>query len=171
MTETDVKVESTSLPEEKKDQKPRSEEQKELKPRSPKGGRRQDKDKDGLDEAHLEREFKNFAIKMRKQFGEDALAYQISNYPEGLEFSVRVAKKSGGEGARFTRSFAANNAGKKQTEKRERKELTEEQKAKRAKKQTEKRERKELTEEQKLENGGKEEEHFEKKRQERLENG
>ena len=33
-------------------------------------------------------------------------------YSQGLEFSVRVAKKSGGEGARFTRSFAANNAGK-----------------------------------------------------------
>ena len=31
---------------------------------------------------------------------------------QGLEFSVRVAKKSGGEGARFTRSFASNPAGK-----------------------------------------------------------
>ena len=33
-------------------------------------------------------------------------------FVQGLEFSVRVAKKSGGEGARFTRSFAANSAGK-----------------------------------------------------------
>jgi hypothetical protein len=76
------------------------------------------------------------------------LAYQVSNYPEGLEFSVRVAKKSGGEGSRFTRSFG----GKKQIEKRERRELTEEQKVKKAEKQAKRRE------------------YFEKKRQERLEN-
>merc|ERR1711860_212068 len=115
------------------------------------GGRKGDRE--GLDEGAIEREFKNFAIKLRKQFGEDCLAYQVSNYPEGLEFSVRVAKKSGGEGARFTKSFASNPAGKKQTEKKERKELTEEQKAKKAEKQAKRRE------------------YFEKKRQERLENG
>ena len=146
MTETEVQVESTSiLPEEKKDQEPRSEEQKEQKPRPPRGGRRQE---DGMNEGNLEREFKNFALKLRKQFGEDALAYQISYHPGGLEFSVRVAKKSGGGGARFTRSFAANFSGNKQTEK----ELTEEQKARRAEKQAKRRE------------------YFEKKKQERLEN-
>ena len=150
MTETEVQVESTSiLPEEKKDQEPRSEEQKEQKPRSPRGGRRQGDKEDGMNEGNLEREFKNFALKLRKQFGEDGLAYQISHHPGGLEFSVRVAKKSGGGGARFTRSFAANFSGNKRTEK---KELTEEQKARRAEKQAKRRE------------------YFEKKKQERLEN-
>ena len=149
MTETEVQVESTSiLPEEKKDQEPRSEEQKEQKPRPPRGGKRQE---DGMNEGNLEREFKNFALKLRKQFVEDAMAYQISYHPGGLEFSVRVAKKSGGGGggARFTRSFAANFSGNKQTEK---KDLTEEQKARRAEKLAKRRE------------------YFEKKKQERLEN-
>ena len=142
MTETEVKVDATTLPVEKK-------EIPEKKPRSPRerGGR--GRDKEGLDEGALEREFKNFAIKLRKQFGEDYLAYQVSNYPEGLELSVRVAKKSGGEGARFIKSFG----GQKQIGKKEKKELTEEQKAKRAEKQAKRRE------------------YIEKKRQERLENG
>ena len=142
MTETEIKVDATTLPVEKK-------EMPEKKPRSPRerGGRKPDRE--GLDEGALEREFKNFAIKLRKQFGEECLAYQVSNYPEGLEFSVRVAKKSGGEGARFTKSFG----GQKQIGKREKKELTEEQKAKRAEKQAKRRE------------------YIEKKRQERLENG
>ena len=44
--------------------------------------------------------------------------YNIQNinnkiiFVQGLEFSVRVAKKAGGEGARFTRSFTSNTAGK-----------------------------------------------------------
>ena len=72
MTETEVKVDAATLPVEKKE-----------KPRSPRGGRRGDREpREGLDEAALEREFKNFAIKLRKQFGEDCLAYQVSNYPE-----------------------------------------------------------------------------------------
>ena len=78
----------------------------EQKPKSPKRGRRGDRE--GLDEAAVEREFKNFAIKLRKQFGEDLVAYQVSNYHEGLEFSVRVAKSLGREGARFTRSCDYN---------------------------------------------------------------
>ena len=147
MIETEVKVESTStLPEEKKDKELRCVEQKEQKPRSPRGSRRQGAKEDGLDERNLEKEFKTFALTLRKQFGEDTLAYQISNYPEGLEFSVRVAKKSGGEGARFTkRPFAANFSGNKRTEK------------------------KELTEEQKAKKQAKRREYFEKKKQERLE--
>ena len=73
MTETEIKVNASTLPVEKKE-KP------DPKQRSPRGGRAGDKE--GLDEAALEREFKNFAIKLRKQFGEDCLAYQVSNYPE-----------------------------------------------------------------------------------------
>ena len=73
MTETEVKVDAATLPVEKKE-KP------DQKPRPPRGGRKGDRE--GLDEAALEREFKNFAIKLRKQFGEDCLAYQVSNYPE-----------------------------------------------------------------------------------------
>ena len=136
-TETDVKVDISTLPVVKE------------KPKSPRGGRRGERE--GLDEAALEREFKNFAIKLRKQFGEDVVAYQVSNYPEGLEFSVRVAKNFGRQGAMVTRSFDSK------TEKKEivkkKKEMTDEQKAKRAEKQARRRE------------------YFEKKRQERLENG
>ena len=122
----------------------------EQKPKSPKGGRRGDRE--GLNEAALEREFKNFAIKARKQFGEDVVAYQVSNYPEGLEFSVRVAKNFGREGARFTRTFYSNPNTEKKEIVKKKKELTDEQKAKRAEKQARRRE------------------YLEKKRQERLEN-
>ena len=135
ITETDVKVDVSTLPVVKE------------KPKSPRGGRRGDRK--GLDEAALEREFRNFAIKLRKQFGEDVVAYQVSNYPEGLEFSVRVAKNFGREGARFIRSFDSK-TGKKEIAKK--KEMTDEQKAKRAEKQA------------------KRKEYFEKKRLERLEN-
>ena len=138
--ETDVNVEAATLPVVK--------EKAEQKPKSPRGGRRGDRE--GLDEAALEKEFRNFAIKLRKQFGEDVVAYQVSNYPEGLEFSVRVAKNLGRQGAMFTRSFDSK------TEKKEivkkKKEMTDEQKAKRAEKQARRRE------------------YIEKKRQERLEN-
>merc|ERR1739841_46324 len=134
---TDVQVDISTLPVLKE------------KPKSQRGGRRGDGK--GLDEFQLERDFRNFAIKLRKQFGEDVVAYQVSNYPEGLEFSVRVAKNFGREGARFTRSFDSNL----KTEKKEiakKKELTDEQKAKRAEKQARRRE------------------YLEKKRLERLEN-
>ena len=80
MTETEVKVDTSSLPVEKKE---KSDQKSDQKTRSPRGGRRGDKE--GLDEAALEREFKNFAIKLRKQYGEDCLAYQVSNYPEVSE--------------------------------------------------------------------------------------
>ena len=66
---------------------------------------------------------------------------------------MRVAKKSGGEGARFIKSFG----GQKQTGKREKKELTEEQKAKRAEKQAKRREYIEKKRQERLENGAKEE--------------
>ena len=82
MTETEVKVDAATLPVEKKE-----------KPRSPRGGRKGDRE--GLDEAALEREFKNFAIKLRKQFGEDCLAYQVSNYPEVSEIPENTKIKSG----------------------------------------------------------------------------
>ena len=135
ITETDVKVDVSTLPFVKE------------KPKSPRGGLRGDGK--GLDEAALEREFRNFAIKLRKQFGEDVVAYQVSNYPEGLEFSVRVSKNLGREGARFIRSFDSK-TGKKEIAKK--KEMTDEQKAKKAEKQAKRRE------------------YFEKKRLERLEN-
>ena len=140
-TDVNVEVDASTLPVIVK-------EKVEQKPKSPKRGRRGDRE--GLDEAALEREFRNFAIKLRKQFGEDVVAYQVSNYPEGLEFSVRVARNLGRQGAMFTRSFDSK------TEKKEivkkKKEMTDEQKAKRAEKQARRRE------------------YLEKKRQERLEN-
>ena len=66
-----------------------------------------DKERGVLDDkkkvlVEAEKKFKHFAIKLRRQLGEDALSYHVSNYPEGLEFSICVAKKSGGEGARLT---------------------------------------------------------------------
>ena len=137
-SETDVKVDTSTLPVVKEKQK------------SPRGGRRGDRE--GLDEAALEREFRNFAIKLRKQFGEDVVAYQVSNYPEGLEFSVRVAKNFGRESARFTRSFDSNLKTEKKEIAKKKKEMTDEQKAKRAEKQAKRRE------------------YLEKKRLERLEN-
>jgi len=88
-------------------------------------------DKEKLDEAALEREFKTFIAKLKKQFG-DNLAYQVSNYPEGLELSVRVGKKSGA--SRFTSSFSQSGPVNKQKDKKERRELTEEEKQKRAEK-------------------------------------
>ena len=132
--ETDVNVDAATLPLVK-----------EQKPKSPRGARRGDRE--GLDEAALEREFKNFSFKLRKQLGEDSVAYQVSNYPEGLEFSVRVAKNLGREGARFTRTFDKTVEIVKK-----KKEMTDKQKAKRAEKQARRRE------------------YLEKKRQERLEN-
>ena len=132
-TEIDVQVDISTLPVVKEN------------PKSPRGGRRGDRE--GLDEAVLEREFKNFAIKLRKQFGEDVVAYQVSNYPEELEFSVRVAKSLGREdaSARFTRTFDSNPKTEKKEIVKKKREMTDKQRAKRR-------------------------EYFEKKRQERLEN-
>ena len=73
----------------------------------------------------VKREFIKFATELRKQYGEDTLTFQISNHPVGLEFSLRVDKK---------------------------KELTVEQKAKRAKKEAKRREYVEKKRQEKLEN-------------------
>merc|ERR1712098_996285 len=43
---------------------------------------------------------------LKKKFGGNQLAYRMTNYPEGLEFSFRIAKKSGIEGDKFTSSFS-----------------------------------------------------------------
>ena len=61
-----------------------------------------------LDEVEIE--FQNFAIKLREQFGENSMTFQTTHHKENLEFSFQVVKKK------------------------ERKELTEEQKAKKAEK-------------------------------------
>ena len=58
------------------------------KPKSTEGG-----GKSKFDEAALENEFQAFVGKLKKQYGPNKLAYQISNHPEGVELSVRVAKK------------------------------------------------------------------------------
>ena len=73
------------------------------------------------------REFIKFVTELRKQYGEDVVTFQISNHPVGLEFSLRVDKK-------------------------EIKELAEEQKAKRAEKQAKRREYVEKKRQEKLEN-------------------
>ena len=98
MTDTEVqtKTEAPALPTDK---------EKEEKPRFPQGGRRRNKS------GEAKREFANFANKLNKQYGEDALTIKVIERPEGLEFSLQVNKKK------------------------ERKELTEKQKAKKAEKQ------------------------------------
>merc|ERR1712048_1535166 len=95
------------------------------KPKSPKGGGGKDK----FDEAALEKEFQAFVGKLKRQYGPNSLAYQISNHPEGVEFSVRVAKKAGPDGSNFTATFSKKGSSKKPRDK----ELTEEQKKKSAK--------------------------------------
>ena len=79
----------------------------EQKPRSTREGRTLRKHIN-LDEVEIE--FQNFAIKLRERFGENSLTSQITHHQENLEFSFQVVNK------------------------RERKELTEEQKAKKAEK-------------------------------------
>ena len=81
----------------------------------------------------VKREFIKFATELRKQYGEDTLTFQISNHPVGLEFSLRVDKKK------------------------EIKELTEEQKAKRAEKQAKRREFVEKKRQEKLEKNAEDE--------------
>ena len=79
------------------------------------------------------REFLRFVTELRKQYGEDVVTFQISNHPVELEFSLRVDKKK------------------------EIKELTEEQKAKRAEKQAKRREFVEKKRQEKLEKNAEDE--------------
>ena len=105
MTEVKVKIEAPALPAKKNG-----------------GLRRNIKDE-------AKREFLRFVTELRKQYGEDALTFQISNH----EFSLRVDKKK------------------------EIKELTEEQKAKRAEKQAKRREYVERKRKEKLEKNAEDE--------------
>merc|ERR1712098_325761 len=97
------------------------------------GGARNEKN---LVEVAVEAEFKTFMEGLKKKFGGNQLAYRVTNYPEGLEFSFRIAKKSGTEGDKFTSSFSQKGQMIK-----EKKELTEEQKKKLAEKRARKREK------------------------------
>ena len=80
MTETEVqiKTEAPALPANKK---------KEEKPRFPQGGRRRNKS------GEAKREFANFANKLKKQYGENALSFQVIEHPEGIDFKLQVNKK------------------------------------------------------------------------------
>merc|ERR1712098_858216 len=78
---------------------------------------------------------------LKKKFGGNQLAYRVSNYPEGLEFSFRIAKKAGTDGDKFTSSFSQKGMVK------EKKELTEEQKKKLAEKRARKLEKQRLRKE------------------------
>ena len=80
MTESEVqtKTEAPGLP---------TDTEKEEKPRFPQGGRRRNKS------GEAKREFANFANKLKKQYGEDALTIKVIERPEGLEFSLQVNKK------------------------------------------------------------------------------
>merc|ERR1712243_342189 len=106
--------------------------------RSKSGGARNEKN---LVEVAVEAEFKTFMEGLKKKFGGNQLAYRMTNYPEGLEFSFRIAKKSGTEGDKFTSSFSQKGMIK------EKKELTEEQKKKLAEKRARKLEKQRLRKE------------------------
>ena len=76
---TDVKVDSTSSADTQTNNIKEKKEKAagDQKPKSPKGG-----GKDKFDEAVLEKEFQAFVGKLKKQYGPNSLAYQISNHPE-----------------------------------------------------------------------------------------
>ena len=78
---TDVKVDSTSSAENNQTNNVKEKKEKssgDQKPKSPKGGGGKDK----FDEAALEKEFQAFVGKLKRQYGPNSLAYQISNHPE-----------------------------------------------------------------------------------------
>merc|ERR1711973_856711 len=105
------------------------------------GGARNEKNEKLLVEVAVEAEFKTFMEGLKKKFGGNQLAYRVSNYPEGLEFSFRIAKKAGTDGDKFTSSFSQKGMVK------EKKELTEEQKKKLAEKRARKLEKQRLRKE------------------------
>ena len=76
---TDVKVDSTSSADNPTNNVKEKKEKSagDQKPKSPKGG-----GKDKFDETALEKEFQAFVGKLKKQYGANSLAYQISNHPE-----------------------------------------------------------------------------------------
>jgi len=87
-----------------------------------------------LDDTAVEKEFLAFIAKMRTKYPGNGIAYQLNNYPEGLECTFRLARLPAGEGSKFTASFSHPGQNKK-------KELTEEQKEKLAAKKEKVRER------------------------------
>jgi len=87
-----------------------------------------------LDDTAVEKEFMAFIAKMKTKYPENGIAYQLNNYPEGLECTFRLARLPAGEGSKFTASFSHPGQNKK-------KELTEEQKEKLAAKKEKVRER------------------------------
>ena len=80
---TDVKVDSTSSADNHTNSVKEKKEKSagDQKPKSPKGG-----GKEKFDEAALEKEFQAFVGKLKKQYGPNSLAYQISNHPEVSDF-------------------------------------------------------------------------------------
>jgi len=88
---------------------------------------------DVLNAAAVEKEFQAFISKLQSKYPSNLLAYQVSNFSEGLELSVRVAKKTGETGADFTSTFS-NRPNQNQRNRKNEKPLTEEQKEERRKK-------------------------------------
>jgi len=128
VTETEKKVKSVS--ESEKKAKPQ------VKNNNSKNGVKNGKH-EKLDDAAVEKEFLSFIAKMRSKYPGNGLAYQMNNYPEGLECTFRLARLPAGESASFTASFSHPHHNKKK----EMKELTEEQKEKLAAKKERLRER------------------------------
>jgi len=151
---TDVKVESPEKAARTAEKKPVSESEKpekkvrnpvsesdkserkvksQVKPTGAKNGFKNGK-QDRLDDTAVEKEFLAFIAKMRSKYPGNGIAYQMNNYPEGLECTFRLARLPTGEGSKFTASFAHPGQNKK-------KELTDEQKEKLAAKKEKVRER------------------------------
>jgi len=130
-SESEKKVKSISESE-KTEKKARSQ----VKNNNAKNGPRNGKH-EKLDDTAVEKEFLAFIAKMRSKYPGNGLAYQMNNYPEGLECTFRLARLPAGESSNFTASFSQPSHNKKK----EMKELTEEQKEKLAAKKEKLRER------------------------------
>ena len=68
----------------------------------------EDRKIDNLDDTDMavEKEFLAFIVKMKSNHPGHILAYQISNYPEGLECKFRLASLSAGQAISFASSFS-----------------------------------------------------------------
>merc|ERR1712062_350717 len=88
---------------------------------------------DGLSAALVEKEFQAFISKLQAKYPSNLLAYQVSNLYEGMELSVRIAKKTGERGSDFASTFSKDGRSNNRNQRHENP-LTEEQREERRKK-------------------------------------
>jgi len=101
-----------------------------------------------VEDAAIEAEFTMFVNKMKAKYPGNSVAYQINNFPEGLECTFRLARQTAP--TQFTASFLQN--------KKKSRELTDEQKEKLAAKREKEKEKRAKKREAKLRRKGDDEE-------------